>query len=109
MRLRAIDAHAENHRAGLLIFREVALKILRFKRATACEILRIKIKDDPFAAIVLQTDLTAVPGNETEIRRGRTGGRLFLRFICRIRRASKNAKHDDCVKNFVHINHSNLL
>src|SRR5439155_15477763 len=57
VRLRGIDTYAENHRASLLILREIALEIPRLHRATAREIFRIKIEHDPFATIIFQTDL----------------------------------------------------
>src|SRR5690348_2084723 len=52
VRLRAVYADAENHHAGLLVFREVALEVPCLERAPAREIFRVKIKHDPFAAII---------------------------------------------------------
>ena len=42
------------------VFCEVTLEVMRFERAAASEILRVKIKHDPFAAIILQVDRAAI-------------------------------------------------
>ena len=69
----------ENYRIGILIFREVALEIACFHRATAGEILRIEIKHHPFAAIVFQAHLRAIARGKTKIRRRSSRLRLILR------------------------------
>src|SRR5262245_11097787 len=60
VRLSGVYAHTENYCAGVLVFRKIALKIARLHRATAGEILWIKIEHDPFAAIIFQAHLRAV-------------------------------------------------
>src|SRR5580765_3819116 len=42
------------------VFCEVTLEVMRFERAAAGEILGVKIKHDPFAAIILQVDRAAI-------------------------------------------------
>jgi hypothetical protein len=83
MRLRGVDAYSENDCAGITIFRDVSLKIVRLQRATAGEILGIEIKNHPFTAIIFQGHLRTVSGGETEVGRGLTDFRLRLRFCCR--------------------------
>jgi len=80
VRLCRIYAHAEDDRIQRLEFREIALEIFRLHRATAREILRVKIEHHPFAAIIFQAYLVAVAGGELEVRRGCSRRRLFLSF-----------------------------
>ena len=83
VRLCGIDAHSENDYASIAVLCEIALKIARLHGATAGEIFRVEIKDDPFASVILQAHLRTVTGCETEIRRGLSDLRLCLRFRCR--------------------------
>ena len=83
VRLCGIDAHSENDYASIAVLCEIALKIVRLHGATAGEIFRVEIKDDPFASVILQAHLRTVTGCETEIRRGLSDLRLCLRFRCR--------------------------
>ena len=82
MRLHRVHTHAEDDRARLLVLHEIALEIPRLHRATAREIFRIKIEHDPFATIIFQTDLAAIAGRQTKIRRWLPHLRLFLCLGC---------------------------
>jgi hypothetical protein len=82
VRLRGVNAYSENDCAGIPIFGDVALKIVRLQRATTGEILGIEIKNHPLTAIIFQAHLRTVSGGETEIRRRLADFGLRLRFCC---------------------------
>jgi len=93
VRLGGVDAHSENDCAGITIFRDVSLEVVRLQRATAGEIFGIEIKNHPFTAIILQAHLRTVSGGEAEIRCGLADFGLRLRFCCR--HAGERRKTDD--------------
>ena len=97
MRIGTIDAYAQNHRAGFVVLRKIALKILRFHRATAGHVLRIKIENDPFALEIFQADLRSVAGRQSKFRRRLAGGRLrgLTLSFCALHK-SECSQADDC-------------
>src|SRR4030095_15176965 len=51
----------------LFIFRLIPLEIVCFQCATGCEVFRIKIKNNPFSAVVFETDLLSLVRGEAEV------------------------------------------
>src|SRR5205823_12195213 len=71
MRFGVVYADPEDNRTGVLVFSQIALKVLRFQGATAGKILWVKIENDPFALVIIQTNLPAVVGRERDRGRDR--------------------------------------
>src|SRR5947208_5203008 len=71
VRFGVVYTDPEDDRTGVLVFSQIALKVLRFQGATTGKILWVKIEDDPFALVIIQTNLPAVVGRKSDRGRGR--------------------------------------
>src|SRR5262249_56434836 len=75
VRLRGVDADAEDDRVQLRVLLGVALEVVRLERAAAGEVLRVEVEHDPFAAVVGELGGGAFVARQREIRRrGSDGG-----------------------------------
>src|SRR6266513_2325406 len=94
VRLRVVDAYAENYCADFRVIVQIVLETLRLDRAATGEIFRIKIEHDPFAFVILETDLRSVTGHEAKTRRRCAGRGLSWRIRALHKRQCSEA--DNC-------------
>ena len=67
--IRGIDAHADDFGIELLVFRDVALEVVRLQRAAAGAVFRVEIQHHPFAVKIVEADFRPVLRREREIGR----------------------------------------
>ena len=89
VRIDAIQAQSQNHSIALGKFVLVHLKLVGFAGSTRSLIFGVEIKDDPFAAIIPEADLTILGGQ------GEIGSHGSLSGFRRARQHARNYEYGD--------------